>query len=336
MTRPLNSDDVRLFQSLREPLSGWLRVTHGYAGRRVGLQGLCSAAVALVGMHAFGISPLLALLHALIPLAADGIGALFCIGRMRARPAAGDLPFLTPAHALAFARAVTDVYRGSGVAGSAGLLPGEVLPGAKTLAMLFPRSGITQTGPEARWVFFVRWLFVVPVMVVAGIFFATFAVLMFWPLAQASVSLFDRYDWLGLVAFLCINVVQLVSTRNAYRQVDHGAPWAIAWLVEPPRLGDLMFWRLYKPFPLVLALVTGFLMVLPPTLVVKYYKDPVTLAQAVDAQLLGVATMLFGLLTLLNTLLLAAPAHARRLISELHSVDIPQAAPTSGSPPPSR
>ncbi len=327
MTRALTADDLRLFETLRKPLSVWLQETHGRGGMRAGVQGLCSAAVALVGMHAFGISPLLALLHALITLATEGLGARIALYRMRARAAVGDPPFLTPGHALAFARAVIDVFRGSGTSGGKGMLPADVLPNAKSLSALFPHASATERGPEARWVFFARWLFVVPVMAAAVLFVAGIAISMAWPLVRASASLFDAHDWVGLVAMLAINLAQFASLRRELATADLGTPWAIGWLVEPPRLGELIFWRQYKLLALMLALVVGFLMVLPPPMVVKHYQEPIAQAQAIDAQMLGITTGLFVLLALLNALLLAAPAHARRLIAELQSIDTSLGAP---------
>jgi hypothetical protein len=333
VTRPLTPDDLRLFDALRAPLSTWLQETHGRAGQRAGLQGLCSAAVALVAMHGFGVSPLLALLHALITLAAEGLGARIAVNRLRAQEAADAPPFLSPGHALAFARAVIDAQRGSGASGAEGLLPASVLPNTKTLSALFPKAVRAKTGPEARWVFFVRWLLVVPVMVAAAVFIAAVALSMVWPLARATVSLFDTYDWAGLVALLAINAVQLGSLRRELTDVDRSAPWAIGWLVEPPRLGDMVLWRQYKLLPLMLALIVALVMVLPPSALVQHYQDPAALAHAIDAQLLGIATGLFILLALLNTLSIAAPAHARRLCAELSSIKASLRASRAGRPP---
>jgi hypothetical protein len=150
------------------------------------------------------------------------------------------------------------------------------------------------------------------------------------------VSLFDVYDWAGLAILGSINVVQIASALRGVPSTDRSPFWFVGCLVEPPSVGQLIFWRQYKLVPLLLAFVTGFLMLISPGAVVRHYKDPVELALNIDAQLFGITIGLYVLLALLNGVLLAAPSHARKLIAELHSVSPVQAVPSSSRQHPAR
>jgi len=320
--RPLTAADVSTFADLREPLSTWLRDAHGKGGRRAGLQGLASATVALVGIHAFGLSPLLAVLHALIALAYDGISARIAVQRLLWQASPPKPAFVSPGQALAFAQAVIAVHRGVGAVGSQGRLAGNVLPHAKTLSELFPATAPKQPTSTARWVFWVRWLFVVPVMLFAVLVLGFMALSVAKPLVSAAVSLFDVYDWWGLGLMLMLNLAHFNSTWRDLHSSVPNAPWAVGWLVEPPAIGQLIFWRLYKLLPLMLAMVVCFVLAVSPSTLLPHYKEPVAFAIALDAHLIGMTTGLFALLALLNLFLLAAPWHARRLIADLHSVNL--------------
>jgi hypothetical protein len=107
--------------------------------------------------------------------------------------------------------------------------------------------------------------------------------------------------------------------------VPSAAPWQAAWLVEPPTLSDLVFWRQYKVMPLAIAMVVALLMVLTPkNSLGRFRSDPAALAIAVDARMLDVATAFFVGFALLYAVLLAAPWHARRLTAALDSISLPQ------------
>jgi hypothetical protein len=327
MSRELTRDDLRTYAALRAPLCAWLRDTHARAGLRAGLLGLAGSLMALIGVRLFGFSPILALLHLLIPLTVDGLVARFALRRKLMRSSRSSPPFLSPGHALAFALAVVAVMRGERASANRGMLPENVLPYARNAAQFV-------SGPApATEVAMPRWRALVePVMIAVVVLGLAFVLGLLWltsfgPLLLAAITVFDAYDWVGLGALAAINIVQVRATWRELHRVTADAPWFVDWLVEPPRIEQLVFWRQYKLLSLMLAMLIAFLLAIvtgemyQEYVAQRFHASVEAYAQALDARLATVASAALVMLALLYALLLAAPWHARRLVATLRSFD---------------
>ncbi len=319
----LTRDHLAIFASVRVPLQQWLLETHGRRGLREGALGVLSAAVALVALLVYDFSPLLLLLHLLIALLADSVGAVIAARRAPMQPAR---PFFSPAHAVAFVSAVIQAFEKP--------LPGclnrqissNCAPYARRSVRAQSASPAHEAAQEAAVATSTAGRLAEKIVVVLICLVLAAMVILLWivPPVRAAVALFEPADWMALTLLLAINGAQIVTARRSAPSTLPNAPWHHAWFVdEILPLSQLIYWKHCKQLPLVSAFFIA--------VAVAAITGPISSGRAGDELAYGAlyesllrptVIALFALSATLHLLLLAAPWHARRTVARLEAFDV--------------
>lgn len=298
-TREISTDDLANVRRVLEPLRHWLQRVHGQRALREGVLGMASVVIGLAGILMFDVSPLVALIHLILAMATDGFGARLAVHRSESN---ARQPFVSPLHALTFVEDVIAGFRAQPYG-----LGRPRIAAARVTEVPAATTGTRDTLPPAR-----------DGLIVFSLLMAMFA----YPLAVASLSVFDRGDWLVLAALLVINTVQLWSIWRDSRGEKGEVPWDRDWSIEPPTFGRLMFWKHYR----LVSLFTSFLvMMLLGTMLLHAQSDSgdrLEFATTLEARLRPLVVVLLTGSGALHLLLLAAPWQTRRILAAFDAFDM--------------
>ncbi len=309
---PIRPSDLDAFAAARPDLVLWLEDTHGRGVQREALLALLGALIALVSLFVFSSGGLLVCVYLLIALLADGAVAVVVLKRHRR----SDRPFVSPAHALAFAGLLRTAFRIDTEQGRFGRAPPSVLPGAERLRL--PELLRSRPSP---------WLWKLisgTTMVLAyGGCAILFWVAVGWPMLSAAQTLFTPMHWLGLAAMSLLSVGQAYSAIRLNR--DPARHWRFNWFVDGQmRIGDFWYWKHDRKVVAVVAFVLSFLlfMVFAGTTNGGGIIDGAAIAAEFDRRVVALVGIVFLTSAVLNAAWLATPRHARREIARLQALDL--------------
>jgi hypothetical protein len=308
--RPLSTEHLASLRSVLAPLRQWLEQGHGRRGLRDGALGLAGVMLGLVAMVRFELSPLIAMLHMILAMGIDGLGARLSARHAEAR---APRPFASPLQALEFADAVIAAVRAPL---GATLTPriaarhepfGDVMPAATAAAPHARDAGRRPRLPPVRGF-----------LIYAACVMALFAT----PLIQAAGTLFDRWDWIGLGALLAVNAVQLRSAWRDARVGPRDLPWDRDWSAAVLPYAHLMFWQHYRLVTLFASFLVALLLGVMAAAALSHTGGGTDFARTFEARLNAPVMLMFSASAVLHLMLLAAPWHARRRIAGLDAFDL--------------
>lgn len=322
----LRSEDLEVFCRLRDPLRTWLLESHGRRGLREGTIGLASALSGLVGLHAFGWSPLLVMLHIVVALCAEGIGAVV---ETRRSPGASAKPFLSPAHALAFARGTVEAFARPLLHEHHGCVPADRMPHARTAqgaAARHSQRPASAASPALRReqpAHFAIKLFGWLLLAAAGLLSFVALGVWLWTYVTPLALLFDGSQWLGLTVFAILNALHGWSLWQASTASLPDEPWQHRWFIgETPSLGQLGWWNHDKRMGVFAAwILMIFMFILTGPAATDAPAMGAAYAARFEARLAPVLSVFLLGSALLHLLLLAAPWQARKWVGVIDAFD---------------